>query len=230
MSPIVEIEGLKRFYSTPAGRVEVLKGINLSIERGETLILKGVSGSGKTTLLSIIAGLDRPSEGKVLVEGEAIAKLPDNHLSHFRGRHIGMVFQHYNLIEHFSVKDNVSVPLVPMNLRYQKVGQMVEDAMKKANISHKSDMLAARLSGGEKQRCAIARAIVTNPEIVICDEPTANLDRENAIKFLDILKNLHNMGKTIIIATHDSIFESLNFSHTVVYMSDGEIEKSESIE
>lgn len=227
MSSIIDIEGLKRIYETPSGVVEVLKGINLSVQKGDTLILKGVSGSGKTTLLSIIAGLDRPSEGKVIVEGEAIAKLPDKHLSHFRGKHIGMIFQHYNLIEYFSVEDNVTTPLVPMNLPYRRVKEMVKEAMERANILHKSDMLAVRLSGGEKQRCAIARAIVANPEIIICDEPTANLDRANALKFLEILQKLHDIGKTIIIATHDPIFDSLRFTHTIASMSDGEIKELE---
>ena len=229
MSSIIEIEGLKRIYETPSGSVEVLKGINLSVQKGDTVILKGISGSGKTTLLSIIAGLERPSEGRVIVEGEAIAKLPDKHLSHFRGRHIGMIFQHYNLIEYFSVEDNVITPLVPMDLPYRKVKEMAKEAMESANIWHKSDMVAGKLSGGEKQRCAIARAIVSNPEIVICDEPTANLDRANAVKFLDILQKLHEMGKTIIIATHDPIFESLKFPHTIANMSDGEIKELERI-
>ncbi len=230
MSRIIEIEGLKRVYNSPSGSVEVLKGIDLTVNKGDTVVLKGISGSGKTTLLSIIAGLERPSEGKVTVEGEAIAKLPDRHLSHFRGRHIGMIFQHYNLIEHFTVEDNVIVPLVPMGLSSDRVRQMAKVAMESANILHKADMPAGKLSGGEKQRCAIARAIVANPEIVICDEPTANLDRANAMKFLDILEKLHNMGKTIIIATHDPIFESLSFAHTIAQMSDGEIKESERVE
>ena len=224
MSNIIEIENLTKRYHTPSGELEVLKGINLVVKEGDTLILKGVSGSGKTTLLSIIAGLDRPTEGKIVVDNEAIAKLPDKHLSHFRGKHIGMVFQHFNLIEHFSVEDNVIVPLVPMDLDYSTMKEMAKRAMDRANILHKANMVSAKLSGGEKQRCAIARAIVADPKIVICDEPTANLDRANAKKFLDILKMLNEMGKTIIIATHDPIFDSLNFPHTIASMSDGKID------
>jgi len=229
-SNIIEIEDLKRVYDTPSGKVEVLKGIDLTLQDGETLILQGVSGSGKTTLLSIIAGLERPSQGRVIVDGEAIAKLPDKHLSHFRGKHIGMIFQHYNLIEYFSVEDNVIVPLVPMDLPYHEVKERAKEAMQKANILHKANMSASRLSGGEKQRCAIARAIVSNPKIIICDEPTANLDRANAIKFIEILEKLHSMGKSIIIATHDTIFETLPFKHKVAKMSDGKIEELKSIE
>lgn len=216
---IIEIEYLNKEY----GSSKILKDINLSIEKGESIILQGVSGSGKTTLLGIIAGLEKPSSGKVVVEGEFISKLPDRHLSSFRGRHIGMIFQHYNLIEHFTVEDNVTVPLVPMELSFDEVLEMVNSAMESANISHKAKTIASYLSGGEKQRVAIARAIAPNPEIILCDEPTANLDRANSEKFLDILQTLHNMGKTIVVATHDPIFESLEFEHRVVRMSDGEI-------
>jgi len=134
-----------------------------------------------------------------------------------------MIFQHYNLIEHFTVEDNVTVPLVPMNLSFDEVLEMVNSAMESANISHKAKTMASYLSGGEKQRVAIARAIAPNPEIILCDEPTANLDRANSEKFLDILETLHNMGKTIVVATHDPIFENLKFEHRVVRMSDGEI-------
>jgi len=216
---IIEIEYLNKEY----GSSKILKDINLSIKKGECIILQGVSGSGKTTLLGIIAGLEKPSSGKVVVEGEFISKLPDRHLSSFRGRHIGMIFQHYNLIEHFTVEDNVTVPLVPMELSFDEVLEMVNSAMESANISHKAKTIASYLSGGEKQRVAIARAIAPNPEIILCDEPTANLDRANSEKFLDILQTLHNMGKTIVVATHDPIFESLEFEHRVVRMSDGEI-------
>ncbi len=216
---IIEIEYLNKEY----GSSKILKDINLSIKKGECIILQGVSGSGKTTLLGIIAGLEKPSSGKVVVEGEFISKLPDRHLSAFRGRHIGMIFQHYNLIEHFTVEDNVTVPLVPMNLSFDEVLEMVNSAMESANISHKAKTVASYLSGGEKQRVAIARAIAPNPEIILCDEPTANLDRANSEKFLDILETLHNMGKTIVVATHDPIFENLKFEHRVVRMSDGEI-------
>jgi putative ABC transport system ATP-binding protein len=187
------------------------------------VILRGISGSGKTTLLSIIAGLDHPSSGEVIVEGERIAKLPDRHLSRFRGRHIGMIFQHYNLMEHLKVRDNVSVPLIPMGLKMPEVERRVAEAMKLANIAHKSDQNAGHLSGGEKQRVAIARALAADPEIILCDEPTANLDRANARRFLEILSRLHDLGKTILIATHDPIFEELPFEARVVEMENGAI-------
>jgi len=157
------------------------------------------------------------------VEGEPIAKLPDRHLSRFRGRHIGMIFQHFNLMEHFSVRDNVAVPLIPMGMKTDEVRKRAQEAMERANIAHKADQTAGKLSGGEKQRAAIARALAADPEIILCDEPTANLDRENARRFLEILARLHDLGKTIIIATHDPIFDELPFEARTVEMENGAI-------
>jgi putative ABC transport system ATP-binding protein len=223
MSPIVEIRGLNRHFQAGEEKFHALKNIDLSVERGECAILRGISGSGKTTLLSIIAGLDHPSSGEVIVEGERIAKLPDRHLSRFRGRHIGMIFQHYNLMEHLRVRDNVSVPLIPMGLTMEEIERRVSRAMELANIAHKADQHAGYLSGGEKQRVAIARALAADPEIILCDEPTANLDRANARRFLEILAKLHDLGKTILIATHDPIFDELPFEARVVEMENGTI-------
>ena len=223
MNPIIQIRNLNRHFDSGEERFHALKEINLTVERGECVILRGISGSGKTTLLSIIAGLDRPSSGELLVEGEAIAKLPDRHLSRFRGRHIGMIFQHYNLMEHLSARENVSVPLIPMGMGMKELEAKVAGAMELANIAHKADQSAGRLSGGEKQRVAIARALAADPEIILCDEPTANLDRSNARRFLEILTKLHELGKTILIATHDPIFEELPFEHRIVEMENGSI-------
>jgi putative ABC transport system ATP-binding protein len=220
---IIEIRGLNRHFESAEEKFHALKDIDLSVEKGECVILRGVSGSGKTTLLSIVAGLDHPSSGEILVEGEPIAKLPDRHLSRFRGRHIGMIFQHYNLMEHLSARDNVAVPLIPMGLKMEEVRKRVEEAMALANIAHKADQSAGRLSGGEKQRVAIARALAADPQIILCDEPTANLDRANARRFLEILARLHDLGKTILIATHDPIFEELPFEARVVEMENGTI-------
>jgi len=187
------------------------------------VVLKGVSGSGKTTLLSILAGLDRPTSGKLLVEGEAIAKLPDLHLSQFRARRIGMIFQHYNLMEHLSVEENVMVPLIPAGMDAVRIARRVDAALEHANIAHKRTTPAARLSGGEKQRTSIARALAADPAIILCDEPTANLDRANSLRFIEILAQLHSEGKTIVIATHDPLFDDLPFTARIVEMEDGRI-------
>jgi len=220
---IIQIANLYRTFHHGSNEVPVLKEINLNIHQGECVVLKGVSGSGKTTLLSLIAGLDKPSAGKVLIEGEPISKLPDLFASELRAKKIGMIFQHFNLFEHLSVSENVTIPLIPSGLKMKEIHEKVEEALKVANIIHKQETLASRLSGGEKQRTAIARALVADPNIILCDEPTANLDRDNSLLFIDILGKLHSMGKTIVIATHDPLFDSLSFESTIVPMVDGKI-------
>ena len=220
---MIVIENLYKKYIQGETQSVILNDINLTIAKGETVILKGVSGSGKTTLLSLIAGLDKPSSGTLLIENEPIHKLPDAFASKLRASKIGMVFQHFNLIEHLSVAENVMVPLIPHGLSMKEIHQKVESALKLANIDHKSTIEAGRLSGGEKQRTAIARALVSEPEILLCDEPTANLDQENSLKFIAILKELYKQGKTIVVATHDPLFEALDFAHRVVPMVDGKI-------
>ncbi len=218
---MIQIELLNRTFQTGDTQFHVLKDINLSVAEGECMVLKGVSGSGKTTLLSIMAGLDKPTSGKVIIDGEAIAKLPDMHISAFRAKKIGMIFQHFNLMEHLTAAENVMIPLIPMGLELDEVQEMTDKALTLANISHKSQSLASRLSGGEKQRVAIARALVADPAVILCDEPTANLDRANSLKFIEIMAQLHALGKTIVIATHDPLFEGLDFAHRVVPMEDG---------
>jgi putative ABC transport system ATP-binding protein len=220
---MIEIVELNRYFDTQKEKFYALKNINLKIEKGEFVVLSGVSGSGKTTLLSLIAGMDKPNSGVVLIDGEPIVKLPDQHLSKFRNEHIGIIFQHYNLLENLSVYDNVATPLIPMKLSLKEIDKRVKEALKIANISHKSNSIASRLSGGEKQRTAIARALVTNAPIILCDEPTANLDKANRDIFLDILKELHNMNKTIIVSTHDPIFKNLDFVTREIAIVDGEI-------
>jgi len=220
---MIVVENLYKTYQEGESESVVLNDINLTIAKGETVILKGVSGSGKTTLLSLIAGLDKPTSGVLLIDNEPIHKLPDAFASKLRAEKIGMVFQHFNLIDHLSVAENVMVPLIPHGLAMKTINQKVEGALKLANIDHKAKVESGRLSGGEKQRTAIARALVGEPDIILCDEPTANLDRENSLKFIAILKRLHEEGKTIVVATHDPLFEGLEFTHRVVPMVDGKI-------
>jgi len=220
---MIVIEALNKHFKSGESLTQILHDINLRIDAGECVVLKGVSGSGKTTLLSIIAGMDRPSSGKVLVEGEPISKLPDLHISHFRAQKIGMIFQHFNLFEHLTAFENVMIPLIPVGLKMDEVNQRVASSLKLANISHKAQSPAGRLSGGEKQRVAIARALASDPDIILCDEPTANLDRANSLKFIEILSQLHDMGKTIIVATHDPLFDTLPFASRVVPIEDGSL-------
>ena len=227
---MVNIENVNKIFNegTPQA-FEALKSIDLKVSKGETMILMGVSGSGKSTLLSLIAALDKPSSGKIVVEGELISKLPDLHASAYRAQSIGFIFQHFNLLEALSVEENVIAPLINSGLAIATIKEMAAKSMQSAAISHKALQQVKELSGGEKQRCAIARALVHEPELIICDEPTANLDRENSLKFMEILQLLHERGKTIIVATHDPLFETLPFVSKVVHMEDGNIVGADSI-
>jgi len=200
-----------------------LRAIDLEVGAGEMVVLSGVSGSGKSTLLSLIAALDKPSSGKIVVGGEPISKLPDLHASAYRAKAIGVIFQHFNLLDALSVEENVIVPLIPSGVAYPTLKQMASKSMQMASIEHKATQQVKALSGGEKQRCAIARALVHDPKLILCDEPTANLDRANSLKFIAMLKTLHAQGKTIIVATHDPLFESLDFVDRLIGMEDGKI-------
>jgi len=225
---MIHIEKVNKIFNEGTLQAfEALKNIDLNISEGECVILSGVSGSGKSTLLSLIAALDKPSSGKIEVNGELISKLPDLHASAYRANSIGFIFQHFNLIESLSVEENVLAPLINAKLSIDTIKQMAQKSMEDASIEHKATQSIKELSGGEKQRCAIARALVCNPKIIICDEPTANLDRANSLKFIEILKDLKKRGKTVIVATHDPLFESLEFVTKVIYMEDGEMKSSE---
>ncbi|MCR1816144.1 ABC transporter ATP-binding protein [Aliarcobacter butzleri] len=221
---MIKIKNLNKiFYENTNKEFYALKDINLNIKKSSCVVLKGVSGSGKSTLLSLIATLQKPTSGEIVVENESIAKLPDFHASNFRARRIGFIFQSFNLFNELSVKDNISLPLIPLGFSQKQIDEKVISTLKLANILHKKDELVSNLSGGEKQRCAIARALVNNCEIILCDEPTANLDYENSKNFIEILKELKELKKTIIIATHDPIFDNLDFVDSEILIKNGQI-------
>ncbi len=221
---MIEIEEIEKiFYENTPQELYALRDINLRISRGEAVVLSGVSGSGKSTLLAIIASLDRPTSGRVVVDGEPISKLPDLHASEYRAKKIGFVFQNFNLLESLCVEDNIIAPLINSRLDMRTIHNRARESMRSVGIEHKALQSISELSGGERQRCAIARALVTDPQLIICDEPTANLDRDNSLKFIEILSRLKSEGKTIIIATHDPLFEALPFESRVIKMADGAI-------
>ena len=221
---MIKISNLyKTFNEGKPNEFCALKNVNLGIGAGETLILKGVSGSGKSTLLSIIGALSKPSSGEVLVGGRNISKLPDVAASNFRNSQIGFIFQAFNLLEALSVKQNIIAPLTLLNLSGRELDARAQNAMEIANIAHKKDQIASKLSGGEKQRCAIARALVTDAPIILADEPTANLDRQNSLAFIEILRRFKELKKTVIVATHDALFDELSFVDRYENIAGGEI-------
>ncbi len=221
--PIVTLKDVSKIFDNGT---KALDNINLQIFKNETIILSGVSGSGKTTLIGLIAGLDRPTEGLVEVDGVKISKLPQIELDSFRQKSVGVIFQDFGLIEYLTVYENIIASLIPLRLERDIAERRVQEAMREANISHKANSRVYHLSGGEKQRCAIARAVVNRPNIVICDEPTANLDLENSKQFIKLLNGLKSKGHTVIIATHDPIFERLMPNIRKITISNGKIENS----
>lgn len=203
--------------------VTALDDVSLLVEEGEVIVLNGASGSGKSTILSLIAALSKPTSGEVLVDGKKISKLSDDFASEFRRDNIGFVFQKYNLLPDLSVRDNILIPLIPLNLDADEMEEKLQKAMQTFSISHKEDAIVKNLSGGEQQRVAIARANVNDPKIIIADEPTANLDEKLSLSFIEILKELKSFNKTIIIATHDPLFFDLDIVDKKIEMHNGKI-------
>ena len=219
---MIKITNLNKIFNENTKKeFHALKNINLEIKTSSCVILTGISGSGKSTLLSIIGTLLKPTSGDIKINEDSIAKLPDLHASNFRAKRLGFIFQSYNLFNELNVKDNIAITLIPLGFTQKQINEMVLKAMNLANIAHKKDELVYNLSGGEKQRCAIARALVNNPDIILCDEPTANLDHDNSINFIQSLRELKKLNKTIIVATHDPIFEKLDFVDEIINIKNG---------
>lgn len=217
---MIKVENLYKYYPMGKEKYPALKNINLSINKGEFVAIIGPSGSGKSTLLNIIGGLDRPSEGKVYVDGEDIFKLNDARISKYRNEKIGFVFQFFYLEPTYTVLENVMLPLIfsKSNSRELKA----KEAIEKVGLTHKIGNKGNELSGGERQRVAIARAIVNNPSLLLCDEPTGNLDSKTGISIMNLLKALNKEGKTIVLVTHN--LEYLSFVDRVIKIKDGELE------
>jgi len=201
---IVEIRNLRKVYARDKQEVVVLDGINLDIQTGAFEALMGPSGSGKSTLLNLIAGIDAPTSGSLKVAGEEVASLSETARAAWRARHIGFIFQFYNLMPVLSAAENVELPLLLTSLSKSERKKRVETALKLVNLSDRADHTPKQLSGGQQQRVAIARAIVADPTIIVADEPTGDLDRKSAEEILALLTTLNKtMGKTIVMVTHD---------------------------
>ncbi|NPA59365.1 MAG: ABC transporter ATP-binding protein [Epsilonproteobacteria bacterium] len=213
----------KKYEINKNNTVVALQNVDIEIKEGELVILKGASGSGKSSILSLIAALSKPTSGEVIVDEKHISKLPDNFASDYRRDNIGFIFQKYNLIPTLSVKENIILPLVPLNPDAKDVKQKLDRVLKLFKIEHKEDAVVKNLSGGEQQRVAIARANINNPKIIIADEPTANLDEKLSLHFIEILKELKSEGKTVVVATHDPLFFDLDFVDVMVEMHSGKV-------
>jgi putative ABC transport system ATP-binding protein len=202
--PLVRIENVDRVYRRGAEEIHVLAGLNLTVPRGEFLALMGPSGSGKSTLLNLLGGLDRPTRGSVEIGGEPIDRLSDRKLADWRARHIGFVFQFYNLLPVMTAERNIELPLLLTHLSKTERRRHVATALGVVGLAHRARHHPRQLSGGEQQRVGIARALVTDPTLLLCDEPTGDLDRKSGDEILSLLQALNREhGKTIIMVTHD---------------------------
>jgi putative ABC transport system ATP-binding protein len=204
MTPLVDIRDVYKTYKRDAFDVPVLNGVSLEVPRGDFVALMGPSGSGKTTLLNLIAGIDRPTRGTIAVDGSDISRFSESRLASWRARHIGFIFQMYNLIPVLDAFDNVELPLLPTRLSKGERRKHVEAALSVVGLSDRMSHFPRQLSGGQEQRVAIARAIVSDPTILVADEPTGDLDAKNAEETLALLKTLNtDFDKTIVMVTHD---------------------------
>jgi putative ABC transport system ATP-binding protein len=204
MSALVRVSGVHKYFTRGSERIDVLKGVNIEIPQGDFVALMGPSGSGKTTLLNLLGGLDTPSSGAVEVGGTNIAALSGGQLSRWRAHHIGFVFQLYNLLPVLTAERNVDLPLLLTNLSKAERKKRVAIALNVVGLTERAKHYPRQLSGGQEQRVGIARAIVTDPTLLLADEPTGDLDRKSGDEILDLLAALNQKhGKTIVMVTHD---------------------------
>ena len=223
MAGIVEVQNVYKAYKRDSMEIPVLEDITLSIPEGDFVALMGPSGSGKTTLLNLIAGIDRPSRGTIQVAGDEVSTLSEAQLAKWRSRHIGMIFQFYNLMPVLTAFENVELPLLLTNLSKKDRRDRVEIALKVVNLSDRQDHYPRQLSGGQQQRVAIARAIVADPTILLADEPTGDLDRKSAGEVLDLMEQLNkDFKKTIVMVTHDP--HAAERAHIIRQLDKGELQ------
>ena len=227
---LIELKGIKKVFRQGDLKVEVLKGIDLTVERGEFVAIMGPSGSGKSTLMYIMGCLDRPTEGKYYLNGIDVFSLPDEELSKLRARFIGFVFQSFYLIPYLNVLDNVLVPVeyLPKEERKKRFRdknpeEKAKELLKKLGMAERMGFKPAELSGGQKQRVAIARALINSPEVILADEPTGQLDSASGRAVMEIFSQLHREGKTVIVVTHDPAVAS--YAGRVIKIRDGKIEE-----
>ena len=219
---LVRLENVDKIFKRGSEEIHVLGGLDLSIPEGEFLALMGPSGSGKSTLLNLIGGLDRPSQGTIDVGGDRIDKLSSRRLASWRARHVGLVFQFYNLMPVLTAQKNVELPLLLTHLSRSQRRKQAAIALDIVGLSHRTGHYPRTLSGGEQQRVGIARAIVTDPTLLLCDEPTGDLDRKSGDEILDLLQALNReQGKTIVMVTHD-IHAAARASRTL-YLNKGRL-------
>lgn len=218
---IIELQNVEKDYFINKSKIEVLKKVNFKVFKGEFLSIMGKSGSGKTTIVNQIGCLDIPTSGKVILSGIDTKKISESKLAILRGKKIGYVFQKFNLIKNLSAIENVTLPMIFQNIPKNKRVKKAKELLIKFDMGEVLNNKPGELSGGQQQRVAIARALANEPEIILADEPTGNLDSKNGIIVMEFLKNLHKEGKTIILVTHDS--KIAHYGQRIITLSDGKV-------
>lgn len=220
---LLQVKGLQKIYTTRFGgnSVEALSDVNFSVEQGEYAAIMGESGSGKTTLLNILASVDRPTAGQVLLNGKDTVSIREGDLARFRREHLGFVFQDFNLLDTFSLEDNIYLPLVLAGKRYQEMQPLLEEIAESLGITDILKKYPYEVSGGQKQRAAVARAMITKPDILLADEPTGALDSKSTGDLLSVFRQLQTQGQTILMVTH-SVRAASN-ADRVLFIKDGMI-------
>lgn len=224
MSTIIEIRGLKKVYHMGTEKVEALKAINLKIKKGECCCILGTSGSGKSTLLNMIAGLEKPTAGEIVIKGQHIEKMNEEQVTRFRQQHVGFVFQSYNLLPNLTALENVAMPMIFGGLHKTKRHHEAKRMLTAVGLGDRLDHRPSQMSGGQQQRVSIARAFVGTPEIVFADEATGNLDTKTTIEVMELFTEMiHKNHQTLIMVTHD--METAVYADRVIHVRDGLIER-----
>ena len=222
MTNLIEVKGVNKTYQRGGETLVVLDDLNLDVPEGDFLALMGPSGSGKSTLLNLIGGLDTPTDGEVVIKGQHLENLKASSLSSWRANNVGFIFQFYNLLPVLTANKNVEIPLLLTNLSASKRKEHVSTALNVVGLSDRGGHKPSELSGGQQQRVAIARALVSDPDILVCDEPTGDLDRETATEILDLLQILNrDHGKTILMVTHDPV--AADFAKRTLHLDKGRL-------
>ncbi len=223
MGALIHIENMKKIYNPGENEVRALDGIDLDIEKGDLVAIVGHSGSGKSTLMNMLGCLDTPTSGKYVLDGQDVASMTDNQLADVRNKEIGFIFQGFNLISNLDAVGNVELPLVYRGVSKNERKQLAMEALKSVGLEDRMRHKPNEMSGGQQQRVAVARAVAAKPPIILADEPTGNLDTKSTQEILEILKELHRSGRTVIIITHDE--EIASQAHRVIRILDGRIEE-----
>lgn len=218
-----EVKNVKKIYTIRFGnnQVEALKNVNFSVESGEYVAIMGESGSGKTTLLNILAALDKPTEGKVYLKGNDLGKLKEKDIAAFRRQNMGFVFQDFNLLDTFSLKDNIYLPLVLSGAKYNTMEKRLAPIAEKLGITQILDKYPYEVSGGQKQRAAIARALITKPQLILADEPSGALDSKAADSLMNLFTTINQDGQTILMVTHS--VKAASSANRILFIKDGEV-------